>query len=272
MLELPQKNSWLYKQFFEHGFHSVRRSDRYWAGLSTDLVIEQVMMRSIKSRGRLTRGRGFTEAVRLMWVYSMHSCVQVYDAMTSLTGLAHRTSEQHVELTSARRKRDFDDMAVVFNWVSQHNPFDSSQPELRSLSSGLTASDGDVINCDAVEEIGQSLQKKVDNVNVWECWLKRIMQVRTIVELERGVKIDGEKVYVDPNALFSRLIILLERQEELTPFFKFELTPFPTSLFKCFQMRKTNKAVLKHYLTSDTMFVLDGGALLHRVKWLPKVI
>ena len=35
----------------------VRRSDRYWAGLSTDLMIEQVLMRSVKSRGGLGRGR-----------------------------------------------------------------------------------------------------------------------------------------------------------------------------------------------------------------------
>ena len=72
-----------------------------------------------------------------MWVYSMHTCVQVHDSMTFLKGLAHRTSEQHVETRSARRKRDFNDMAVIFNWVSQHNPFDPSQPELRSLSSHL---------------------------------------------------------------------------------------------------------------------------------------
>jgi len=30
-----------------NGFHSVRRSDRYWARLALDLVIEQSTMRSI---------------------------------------------------------------------------------------------------------------------------------------------------------------------------------------------------------------------------------
>ena len=111
--------------------------------------------------------------------------------------------------------------------------------------------------------------------------LKRSMQVGTLVDLEKGVKINGENVHVDPNALFLRLVILLERQEDVTPFFKFELTPFPTALFKSFLMMKTNKAALKHYLTSDIqeslpapnrLFVLDGEALLHQVKWLPKVI
>ena len=44
MLELPIDHPWLHNCFVEQGFHSVRRSSRYWAGLWTDLVIEQVMM------------------------------------------------------------------------------------------------------------------------------------------------------------------------------------------------------------------------------------
>jgi len=65
MRELPTDHPWLYHCFAEQGFHTVRRSNRFWAGLWTDLIIEQVMMRSIKSRGGLTRGRGVTETVRL---------------------------------------------------------------------------------------------------------------------------------------------------------------------------------------------------------------
>ena len=70
------------------------------------------------------------------------------------------------------------------------------------ISSGLTASDADCINCDVVEEIGQSIQKTLDNINVLERSLKRSMQVGTLVDLEKGVKINGENVHVDPNALF----------------------------------------------------------------------
>ena len=53
------------------GKHAVRRTDRYWSGLSTDLVIEQVLMRSVKSTGGLTRGRGMGEAQREQWLLSM---------------------------------------------------------------------------------------------------------------------------------------------------------------------------------------------------------
>ena len=48
-------------------------------------MIEQCMMRSIKSRGGLTRGRGMTDTVRLTWIRSMHACVDVHNSMTELT-------------------------------------------------------------------------------------------------------------------------------------------------------------------------------------------
>ena len=54
MLELPSNYPRLYKSFKENGYHTIRRSNRYWTGLWSDLVIEQVMMKSIKSRGGLT--------------------------------------------------------------------------------------------------------------------------------------------------------------------------------------------------------------------------
>ena len=50
MNELPEKHPWLYQCFNEKGYHVVRRSVRYWGGLWSDLIIEQVLMRSIKSR------------------------------------------------------------------------------------------------------------------------------------------------------------------------------------------------------------------------------
>ncbi|WAR07353.1 LOW QUALITY PROTEIN: hypothetical protein MAR_017311, partial [Mya arenaria] len=47
---LEQDHPDVHKQFMM-GSHTLRRSERYWAGLSTDLGIEQVLMRSLKSTG-----------------------------------------------------------------------------------------------------------------------------------------------------------------------------------------------------------------------------
>lgn len=42
MQDLEKTNPAVYNSFME-GLHVVRRSDRFWAGLSTDLIIEQVI-------------------------------------------------------------------------------------------------------------------------------------------------------------------------------------------------------------------------------------
>ena len=74
MVKLQEKHPEVYRHFSD-GLHVVRRADPFWAGLSPDLVIEQVLMRSIKTTGGLTRGRGMTETQRLVW-YSLLQPVQ----------------------------------------------------------------------------------------------------------------------------------------------------------------------------------------------------
>ena len=107
--------------------------------------------------------------------------------------------------------------------------------------------------------------------------MKRSDKVITLANLQKCVKIDKKSVHVDPNTLFTRLVLLLERYEDVISYFKYELTAFPTSLFKNSQMRKTNKAALDNHLISDVQMshvlkmlnMLDSGDFLHRVKWPP---
>ena len=70
-------------QHFQDGLHVIRRRDCCWAGLSLDLVNEQVLMRSMKTNGGLTRGRGMTEQQRLISL-SMPACGEVNRAMQEL--------------------------------------------------------------------------------------------------------------------------------------------------------------------------------------------
>ena len=64
MLKLPEKHPAVHTMFKENRYNSVYRSDTCWAGLWSDLITEQVVMRSIKSRGGLTKGGGFTDSTR----------------------------------------------------------------------------------------------------------------------------------------------------------------------------------------------------------------
>ena len=47
------------------------------------------MMRSIKSQGGLTRGRGMKETVRLR-IYGLHKCAGVHDAMTAIVSTIYK--------------------------------------------------------------------------------------------------------------------------------------------------------------------------------------
>ena len=78
------------------GRNTFRRSDREWAGLPTDLVIEQELMRGLKSAGGLTRGSGMGEQERLLWCLGMPACAEVSSVLQSLTGGHFSTgSDQH---------------------------------------------------------------------------------------------------------------------------------------------------------------------------------
>ena len=101
MDELPTDFQWLYKLFQQGYYYTIRRSDRFWAGLWTDLAIEQSLMITAKSHGGLTRGRGMIESVRLLWVLSGHKCAEVREAMTEPSGSKYTTSEQHIELATS---------------------------------------------------------------------------------------------------------------------------------------------------------------------------
>ena len=56
MLELESQHPDIHTSF-KLEKHVIRRRDRYWAGLSSNLVIEQVLMRSVKTTVGLTHGR-----------------------------------------------------------------------------------------------------------------------------------------------------------------------------------------------------------------------
>lgn len=49
--------------------------------LAPDLVIEQVLMKSIKSSGGLTHGRGMDETQRTRWLQSMPFFAQISEEM-----------------------------------------------------------------------------------------------------------------------------------------------------------------------------------------------
>ena len=234
-------------------------------------------MRTLKARGGLTRGRGMTEAVYLQWIHTVHKNAEIHEAMSELLDHNYQTSEQHQELGKSRINRDNTDLETVIAWFSKYNPFYPVDPNLRCLHVGISPIEGkDNINCEQVESKGAIAQTKVDNLEYSNASLSRKDMVITLANLQQGVKVGEQSIVVDDDRLFNRLIAIADRSNDVEPYFEYELTNTPTSLFKDGFMRKPNKSALMHAITkhisqsddiSHRSFVLDGGALLHRVKW-----
>jgi len=81
---------------FLEGYHVIRRSYRFWAGLSLDLAIEQILMRSVKTTGGLTR-RGMSDIQRLVWLLSRPICLEINNTMQKFSLVSYSTSDQHKE-------------------------------------------------------------------------------------------------------------------------------------------------------------------------------
>ena len=72
---------------------------------------------------------------------------------------------------------------------------------------------------------------------------------------------------------------MVQREDNVEKFFEYEMSLFPISIFKNGLMRKPDKPAIRKYLVdgkvpeSERMgsYVLDGGALLHRVRWIKGV-
>ncbi len=153
MLELEETHPHVYNGFCQ-GLHVIRRTDRLWAGLSSDFIIEQCLMRSMKTSGGLTRGRGINQLQRDVWCLSMPATASISQAMQEFTSVRYTGSEQHKEASNTRIEQDRKDTEAILNYLVDRNPFQANASNtLHSISSGMEA--GDKVNVDKAKEVGQ---------------------------------------------------------------------------------------------------------------------
>lgn len=274
MNRLENEHPEVHKNFLK-GFHVGRRSDRYWAGLSQDLLIEQILMRTMKSTGGMTRGRGMNEVQRLVWLLSASSCSQVNLAMQELTSSTFITSEQHKDMSQTRQKKDMADTMKLLTFLTSQNPFEDNTT-LRNIATGVTADD--VVNAERAKEVGDKILKDMEGKNVEQHSFTKKSQVITLSN-SKTIRIKDEVMHIDPQLLFQRLVSVGMQNENLSEVFQYELCSYPPALFEDkFTPRLANKASLADALwklmppdmavpTTDVQFILDGGALLHRIPW-----
>ena len=197
-----------------------------------------------------------------------------------LTGLTVKTSEQHVDVSEARRKRDWEDFNKFRDCLAERNPFTFTNSNLHSLHAGWTSISGkDHVNCDDAEELGASIHKMLDDNSLATAKIKRKSCFKPLKSLSNVVNVAEEPVYINPSVFFTRLTAVAQREDDIERCFKYEMSPY-SPLFKDGLMRKADKAsvrkfpmkdddsIAKEDIPPDATFVIDGGALLHRIRWL----
>jgi hypothetical protein len=162
---------------FKAGHHVLRKTHRFWGDLSTDLTIEQILMRSIKSSGGLTRGRGIGEAQRAQWILSMPACADYNSAMQEHTGVGYFTRDQHKEASHARKERDRKDTLAILEYLCDRNPF-TSNVSLRNIETDVVAEPD--VNVDKAENIGNRTLEMIKGENVLSFSFKKSNQTVTI--------------------------------------------------------------------------------------------
>ena len=111
---------------------------------------------------------------------------------------------------------------------------------------------------------------------MWQFWKHHL---EAIDNLYPGFKVDKQRVHINPTLLFSRLIAILQREDNMASYFDYELTTVPTSLFEDNRMRKPVKAQLAKALTisvqpsersmKQCMFLMVGPFFIG-LKWAKK--
>ena len=125
-------------------------------------------MRSIKStRGG---GRGMTEVQRSVWIKSLPACSQINQSKQDLAGTTYLTSQQHVEASHARVKRD--------RGFTTRNLFVDSDKSFRNIVSGVVAHES--VNADQAVKVGTKIIESMQKKPITDHYFKRNEQAITL--------------------------------------------------------------------------------------------
>uniref|UniRef100_A0A1B0CSS6 Uncharacterized protein n=1 Tax=Lutzomyia longipalpis TaxID=7200 RepID=A0A1B0CSS6_LUTLO len=266
-----------YQNFTEKGYFVIRRTNKFWSGVSVDITIEQELMRSFKTSGGLTHGRGINEGTLSKWIGGIRHCIPICNSLEEFCQLKNITSEQHVELRDSRKSRDFKDVLSFTTWLEQRDPFaDRPENELASLSTGMIGDEH--VNCDYALEIGKDSIKSMIGKSFTDVKLKRSSKVKPLSAMSNVALIGGDEVQINNELLMSRIMCLQDRfNTPLSTFLEYELSPRPLSLFDEVCMRKNDKSAIEKLIQKfapctsnppeNCRFIIDGGYLMHAVNW-----
>ena len=224
----------------------------------------------------MTRGRGFGETERTIWLLSMPACAEVISQMKIFTGADGYSEKPHKECTKSRQQRDHNDTIKLLSYLSKRNPFGKDCKDIVNISSGKIAHVAS--NIDEAKEVGEKIVATMTGKIVTNVTFKKKDQATHMIS-PNVVHCEDKAISIDPLLLFQRLLTAGEASaSKLQEVLSFELATAPPSLFdSCGMMRVCQKSVLATCLwctdaAAETPLlslhhVFDGGSLLHKINW-----
>ena len=79
-----------------------------------------------------------TEKRRLVWVLSMPVCASVNETMHRFSGVSYETSDQHKDVSAARRARDVNNTVDLIDYLNERDPFVQND-SLFNIANGVPA-------------------------------------------------------------------------------------------------------------------------------------
>lgn len=263
--------------FTEKGLFTVRRTNKSWSGIWPDMTIEQTLMRILKTGAQsATHGRSVTDSVLTRFIQGMPYAYDIMDQLESFTNSRCASSDQHTDVTSARQKKDKEDVQSFKIWLEEHGLFDERPGKLMSLATGLVGDS--TVDCHKAVEKGLQSMSKMVGADAESYKFSKKYCVKTLVGTTPVCVVDEEPVTVNTSLLFQRIVAsMINNRDIVKTALIHELAPFPMSLFDDKGlMRESNKSELYKSLKSTAFmkpdpseynYVIDGGFLLHKVIW-----
>ena len=201
--------------------------------------------------------------------------------MQELTEVQYETNDQYKDVFVSRMSRDATDIEKIMDKLESYTPF-SQESSLRNIITGVNANKD--VNVHDLFTEGYRIVKDMKGKTVFNFSYKRKWKVKTLAS-SKSVLVANDTT-LDPSLLFQRFIMVSQTGDiNLAEVMSYELSSYPLSLFEGKHiLRKADKPQLadsiKHMVSSNSAmalpnvvketehYVLDGGSLLHRMKWV----
>ena len=150
-----------YEKFVDEGYFTIRRSEKNYCGIWSDMAIEQILMRCMKSRGGLTRGRGVTDSGLAKWIHNMSALAALTEVVQTFFNVSFASSEQHVDGRPSRIKRDSADLNKLLQFFSTYNPFPVKE-QIMCITTGVEGNES--VNAHTALDVGLTPKKLLSEI------------------------------------------------------------------------------------------------------------